>query len=113
MKFYLVKYFSSWADEICVSGFKAMTEEDWESFVNQISVTDKFPWNYYIGTNEGITYRNAAQFLYDFEAKEISATDYKVLHKLFPEGCHGFWPEGPEDEDWDDDDHENDDGENP
>lgn len=98
----LVKYDSNWADEMDVSGFRIMTDDDWEAyqeaFKNHFDAGEQY--SHGIGTNEEIEYEDIKQFMSDFKVEEITTEEAAVIHKFFSKGSRedgeGFFPYRPD-----------------
>ncbi len=90
----LIKYSGNWADEIDVSGYKLMTEDQWNEYLQDFK--QKFEedgeYNFCIGTNEDVEYSSFKGFEAAFKVKDIDDQEAKVLKKHLGESF-GFFPE--------------------
>jgi len=80
-KFSLVKYSGNWADEMDVTGFSVMSEEELKEWIEYIP---KEPFTFGVGSNQEIDYRSVKAFLKNCTIEEISREQAEQLFKLFP-----------------------------
>lgn len=98
----LVKYSDNYGDEFDVDGWKIYLPEEWPEFKKFITDNEDklFPFEYYFGTNEGIEYESASDFLSKFE--EVDLDKDKATHLIsvfgqeyghYPQDYVNFWVE--------------------
>lgn len=97
-KYLLVKFDSNYADEFDISGFRIMSQGEWEK--HKVDIAKRFAalsaptvskYGYsegpeleaYFGTNESLSWSRYDDYIKSFDVKEISDTEFKVLKKLF------------------------------
>jgi len=101
-KYYLIKFRDNWSDEMNIYGFSVMTSEEWSKYSNTLK-NHKNRFNYYIGTNEDVEYRNGNELLRRMNPKEINLNEYNFLKENFKsyDGIKfGFFPNLEILEDW-------------
>lgn len=102
----LVQYYSNWADEFDVSGFRVMSKEQWEKHLSDVETFFKKLFaaplpepekeyssknrearqvEVYFGTNEAMLYESFDDYKGCFTVKEITNSDHDVLKRLFKE----------------------------
>jgi len=98
---YLVKYKSSWADEMDIYGLHLLTDLD-KKWFESLTPTDNKPFVHHVGTNEDIEYTNSKTFLEAYTWIPITIEEHEVLKKLIgTDYGHFFYPELiEEDEEW-------------
>jgi hypothetical protein len=115
MKQYLVTWDANFADEMDISGFVIMIEDEWNEFKDALSKRKK-EFSLSIGTNEDIEYENGEELLDELTPYEITEAEVSFLTKTLGDS-YGFtaflrageYDESEYDEDEDDDDFEYDD----
>lgn len=106
----LIKYDSNYADEFDISGFRVMTEDEWEVIkTNAKKAFDTrplemhyyykdmraVPLEIYFGTNEFVSYEKYEYWLNDFRISTISENEVEFFKKHFghnfvdESGCAG------------------------
>jgi len=78
----LVKFGSDYADEFQVSGFAVTTSKAWAQH-ESAARAGKWPQSRYFGTNEGIEWNSAEDYLSCFKVVEITDAEAKFLAKSF------------------------------
>lgn len=92
-KYKLVHINDNYADEINVTGFIALPEEDWQKFVTQVKqhMNKAFPITYTAGSNQYITHTNIHSFMRVFTVVDISAAQFWTLKPLFQSYRNQIW----------------------
>ena len=73
----------NWADEMDISGFKIMSDEEWTEYQKAFNKYDDTIY-YCIGTNEEMEYENGPEVLNDIRTVvDISETEEKFLKTSF------------------------------
>lgn len=95
----LVKYSDNWADEMDISGFNVLAEDQWNA---HLAIAKKvFEENgsitYGVGTNEDVEFSSFKQYLSRFKVITITDEEAATLSKLFgvgkyPTYGYGFLP---------------------
>jgi hypothetical protein len=93
-KYFLVKYFDNWADEMDIAGYKLMTETEKKEYFNGFrkTIEEENSYVFFIGTNEGIEYMSFDDFRDTFNVDEISEIEYGVIEDKIGKSM-GFFPE--------------------
>jgi len=78
----LVIFDDNWADEMDITGFDILTEEQWEYKKLELEHTT-FPQDVGFGTNESNIYEDANEFLGNFKTFPISEKEEEVIRKFF------------------------------
>lgn len=97
-EYFLVKIKFDWADEMTIEGFRATTKPEWESFRHDLTKL-KFPYTYYIGSNEEQTWNTLNELMDIYKVIPIKEHVFETISELFP-GGYGQWIE-LEDDDYD------------
>jgi len=86
----LVTFSDDYADEFDVNGMKLFTNEEWDAYCK--FAREKVVWGQglYFGTNEGIEYDSAEDYLRCFDAKEISDEEAETIKKLIPRAASEY-----------------------
>lgn len=83
MTFVLVKFEADWADELDVAGLVILTKAMWESYTNRVKNYTDFEFN--IGSNQFIDFKDANTFLSHFNVTNINEADVAMFVKHFGE----------------------------
>ncbi|MEK5036247.1 hypothetical protein MKY96_32880 [Paenibacillus sp. FSL R7-0302] len=84
---YLMKYSDNWADEMDVQGHCIINQNDMEYFIDSAEMVDYS--DFYVGTNEEITYKGKQSVLKAVKFIEITKEESEVLERLGLDDC-GF-----------------------
>lgn len=92
-KFLLITCECDYADEFDVEGFTVYKQSAWNEVVKELkSHRDKFPCEWYFGSNEEIPFDTPEDVLSCCRVKEISEEEYNTIIKLFRNGSYGKLP---------------------
>lgn len=78
-----------YADEFDVTGFIAMSDTEYQLRIDQIKQNihkqKKWPLEIYFGTNEGIEFENAEEYLWNITdgTEELAEEDFEALKRVF------------------------------
>jgi len=91
---FLVKTKYDWADEMDVEGFFLMTPGEYDYFIKEVEAIE-YPIEWYIGTNEFITFYEADDIFKEFDVQVLNLEQAELIKKLFVKyGEYGFTPLG-------------------
>lgn len=79
----LVKYSEDYADEFQVSGFQVFDETDWNKHVAEVRLCAHWPQSRYFGTNEGMEWSSAQDYLNNFTEVQITDEEADFLARTF------------------------------
>ena len=92
----LVEYKGNYSDEFDVTGFKIMTDNELDEYMDKVKARlESGPIEWYFGSNEYIMIEHFDDFQADFTATPLGHVDLKVLNSLFPSAhtySYGFFP---------------------
>lgn len=79
-QFYLLKYDSNWAGEMDINGFIVYDKDEYNEWLSKIP---KRSFEFGIGTNETIEYRNKAELLKEVKVTVLTAEEVTFFYKFF------------------------------
>lgn len=106
----IITWDSNWADEMDISGFSIVSDQEAKDLKKKLNER-KTSFTICVGTNEDIDYDNGSDLLSELSFKKISDEDAKIIRKYvgdefgFTEFLSQveYWDDEEEDEDYDDD----------
>ena len=78
----LVIFDEDYADEFDVYGFRIMSKDKWDEFVEATKKIN-YPIEIYFGTNEAIEYESSKEVLRSFKLSELSNMDAACIKSHF------------------------------
>lgn len=87
-----VRFQDNYADEFDLSGWHILEESHWNSVVQAINRHEKWPVEYYFGTNEAMEWSSSKDMLRSYTVKPIDEDDVQVLARLFGAPGDGEFP---------------------
>lgn len=90
----LVKCEFDWADEMDVYGFSTFEPREWEYVCKEINAIE-YPIDWYVGTNEEITFDSADDIFRGFDVSVLTSEETEIIERRFVKyGEYGQTPFG-------------------
>jgi hypothetical protein len=85
-KYLFVKYNDNWADEMDITGFAIVKQEDWAAIIEEVKAFFKKKlggWTFGVGTNEEIEYMTFKDWSRQLSQTELSDDEAKTMIDVF------------------------------